>query len=60
MLKCGFLFEESKRDSPAMKLFFAKNWERDWNAHDGVWKPSKRIEFDDETRHDGLQALSIV
>lgn len=31
----------------------------DWNVHDGAWKPSKRIEFDDETLRDGLQSPSV-
>lgn len=32
----------------------------DWNVHDGAWKPSKAIEFDDETLRDGLQSPSVT
>jgi 2-isopropylmalate synthase len=32
----------------------------DWNVHDGVWKPGKAIEFDDETLRDGLQSPSVT
>jgi len=32
----------------------------DWNLHDGAWKPSKPIEFDDETLRDGLQSPSVT
>ena len=31
----------------------------DWNTHDGAWKPSKAIEFNDETLRDGLQSPSV-
>ena len=31
----------------------------DWNLHDGAWKPSKAIEFNDETLRDGLQSPSV-
>ncbi len=32
----------------------------DWNTHAGAWKPSKPVEFDDETLRDGLQSPSVV
>jgi len=32
----------------------------DWNLHDGAWKPSKPIEFNDETLRDGLQSPSVT
>lgn len=32
----------------------------DWNTHDGAWKPSKVIEFNDETLRDGLQSPSVT
>ncbi|MGH7491581.1 MAG: LeuA family protein [bacterium] len=32
----------------------------DWNTHAGTWRPSKPIEFDDETLRDGLQSPSVL
>jgi len=32
----------------------------DWNVHDGAWKPSKPVAFDDETLRDGLQSPSVT
>lgn len=32
----------------------------DWNKHEGHFKPSKPVEFDDETLRDGLQSPSVT
>ena len=41
-----------------METFTEHNLIYDWNTHDGAWKPSKAIEFNDETLRDGLQSPS--
>ena len=42
-----------------METFTEHNLIYDWNTHDGAWKPSKAIEFNDETLRDGLQSPSV-